>query len=99
MFLNLPKISAFPFESHPFTISTVAGSKGEKELVFLIKARQGFTGRLRDAARDASGSRKTVNVILDGPYGSPPDLSPFSTVVLMAGQCLLCPSIYWKVTS
>ncbi|KAF8512481.1 ferric reductase NAD binding domain-containing protein [Gautieria morchelliformis] len=85
MFVNLPSISTLPFESHPFTISTVAESKGEKELVFLIKARNGLTGRLRDVAREASGSTKKINVILDGPYGSPPDLSPFSTVVLMAG--------------
>ena len=92
MFLFLPDISTLPFETHPFTISTVTSSfengknKGEKELVFLIKARGGLTGRLRDVAKDMSG--KGVNVVLDGPYGSPPDLSPFSTVILVAGMCL-----------
>jgi ferric-chelate reductase len=93
MFLTFPGISTLPFESHPFTISNVASSseivknKGERELVFLIKARNGLTGRLRNVAKDNSG--KIINVVLDGPYGSPPDLSPFSTVILIAGTCFL----------
>lgn len=90
MFLTLPKISTLPIESHPFTISSLpstenVNNKGEKELVFLIKARNGLTGRLRDAAREMSSGRN-VKVILDGPYGSPPDLSHFSTVMLFSGK-------------
>ncbi|KIJ53374.1 hypothetical protein M422DRAFT_202279 [Sphaerobolus stellatus SS14] len=87
MFITLPDISSLPIESHPFTISSVdskiGGNIGEKELVFIIRARDGFTARLRDVARDHSG--KSVNVILDGPYGAPPNLASFETVILIAG--------------
>lgn len=89
MFVTLPRVSTLPIESHPFTIASVASSKnvdnkGEKELVFLIKARSGVTGRLRDVARESAG--KNIDVIIDGPYGSPPDLSHFSTVMLFSGE-------------
>lgn len=96
MFVTVPEVSRLPFESHPFTISSVF-EKGscERELVFIIKARDGFTARLKDAAMEAGvdelgyGLRKSVKVILDGPYGIPPDLSGYKTVVLFAGECSL----------
>jgi ferric-chelate reductase len=93
MFVTIPEISRLPFESHPFTISSVADPKNdEREIVFIIRARDGFTGRLRDAARDAGADRATegvgrkVNVILNGPYGTPPNLSGYETVIFFAGK-------------
>jgi ferric-chelate reductase len=50
--------------------------------VFLIRARQGFTGRLRKLA---AAGQATVPAYIDGPYGCPPDLKRFSTCVLFAG--------------
>ncbi|KAG6860264.1 hypothetical protein C0995_013508 [Termitomyces sp. Mi166 len=52
-----------------------------KTLTFLIRVRSGFTKRLLHA----SGGTQELKVILDGPYGSPPSLQGFDTVVLVAG--------------
>ena len=91
MFVSLPDISHLPIESHPFTIasidSTMGQNLGERELVFIIRGRNGFTGRLRDVARDHSG--RNVNVVLDGPYGCPPNLASFETVVLISGKYII----------
>jgi len=75
-----------PFEAHPFTISSIpedGGDTKECDVVFLIRGRSGFTQRLREHAASDSGSR--VPAFLDGPYGCPPDLRPFTTCVLIAG--------------
>ncbi|CDO76208.1 hypothetical protein BN946_scf184819.g8 [Trametes cinnabarina] len=51
------------------------------ELTFLINVREGFTKRV---ARVAEKGEK-VKVLVDGPYGSPPNLDNDDTVVLIAG--------------
>lgn len=97
-YLILPTVSSLPFEAHPFTIasfdsSLLADTKntdtalGEsarysKELVFLINVRGGFTKRLRRIAAENG----TVKVLVDGPYGSAPDLRGYDTLVLIAGR-------------
>jgi ferric-chelate reductase len=50
---------------------------------FLIRGREGFTGRLREHARDKKTA--TVPAFVDGPYGCPPDLTQYSTCILIAG--------------
>jgi ferric-chelate reductase len=88
-YLVLPGVSTLPTEAHPFTIASAPhsfdGTPGpaEKELVFVVRTRDGFTGRLRERARDG---KFEVQALVDGPYGTPPDLSGYSTVVLIAGQ-------------
>ncbi|KAI0049652.1 hypothetical protein FA95DRAFT_1488950 [Auriscalpium vulgare] len=88
-YVTLPTISTFPTEAHPFTIATIADSvKGEervdgKDVVFLIRARNGFTRRLRDYA--AENGTSSVPALVDGPYGCPPSLASFSTCVLISG--------------
>ncbi|KAI0266559.1 ferric reductase NAD binding domain-containing protein [Gloeopeniophorella convolvens] len=52
-----------------------------KDLVFVVQAREGFTKRLGDMAR-TGGSLK---VFIDGPYGAPPRLFGYDTVVFVAG--------------
>ncbi|KAG5718867.1 putative ferric reductase transmembrane component [Termitomyces sp. T112] len=52
-----------------------------KTLTFLIRVRSGFTKRLLHAFSQTP----EMKVILDGPYGSPPSLRDFETVVLIAG--------------
>ncbi|EKM59392.1 uncharacterized protein PHACADRAFT_169942 [Phanerochaete carnosa HHB-10118-sp] len=88
-YVILPTVSALPTEAHPFTIASIPDSldtKGEskdRDVVFLIRAREGFTGRLRDLA--ANSGVCTVPAIVDGPYGCPPDLTQFTTSILIAG--------------
>ncbi|KAI0051367.1 iron reductase [Auriscalpium vulgare] len=59
----------------------VTPSSHGKDLVFIIKAREGFTKRLGDIA-DGQG---TLKVFVDGPYGAPPRLQGFDTTVYIAG--------------
>ena len=83
-YLSLPSISTFPFESHPFTISTIdADSKSDDStLVFLLRVQRGFTQKLlKEASSDT-----TYKVFVNGPYGSPPFLIGYQTVVLIAGS-------------
>ena len=106
-FLTMPGVSTLPFESHPFTIANADISRegteevnekslaqnedphpsSGKDLVFLVNTREGFTKRLMDIAR-TGGSLK---VFVDGPYGAPPRLEGFHTVVLIAGALHVFP--------
>jgi len=86
-YLSFPSISTLPFESHPFTISTIHAdsSSGDSVLVFLLQVRRGFTPKLlKDASLD-----QTCKVFLNGPYGSPPLLMGYQTVILIAGLFIL----------
>jgi ferric-chelate reductase len=84
-YITVPSVSRLPLESHPFTIASTAGpnSKGENTLMFLIRQRNGFTNHLLARARSCPGDQ--LNVYIDGPYGSPPDLKRFTTCILIAG--------------
>ncbi|RDB22637.1 putative ferric reductase transmembrane component [Hypsizygus marmoreus] len=85
-YVILPSISTLPTEAHPFSIASIpepCNEAGEVDVVFLIRGRTGFTQRLKNhATRHGTG---TVSALLDGPYGYPPDLRPFSTCILIAG--------------
>ncbi|TFK43398.1 FAD-binding domain-containing protein [Crucibulum laeve] len=85
-YVILPTISTLPVEAHPFSIASIpelVGASDDNNVVFLIRGKGGFTQRLRDhATRNAIS---TVPALLDGPYGCPPDLRPFSTCILIAG--------------
>ena len=89
-YVILPSISTLPTEAHPFTIARIPGAldgsdgHGEKDVIFLVRGRSGFTARLREHA-SAKGAASSVPAFIDGPYGSPPDLRQFSTCVLFAG--------------
>jgi len=86
-YVSFPSVSAFPFESHPFTISTIDSTSGDNVLVFLIGVHNGFTKRLLQETQTSSD--KTYKVFLNGPYGSPPLLMGYQTVILIAGSFLL----------
>jgi ferric-chelate reductase len=83
VFLTLPGVSKMPFESHPFTIASIRDDKNQ-DLVFTIRVMDGFTRRLHKHAVGNPG--KPVMVLVDGPYGTPPAVNTFSTVVLLAGK-------------
>ncbi|KIJ06187.1 hypothetical protein PAXINDRAFT_92374 [Paxillus involutus ATCC 200175] len=98
-YIIMPSVSTLPFEAHPFSISSIDSplfqrhgddnsENGEeptaaywKELVFLVNVRSGFTKRLKEVA----ARNETIKVLLDGPYGSSPDLGAYDTSVLIAG--------------
>jgi NAD(P)H-flavin reductase len=103
--LTMPTVSAMPYEAHPFTICNIPrntsleeklhgskmSAKGENDLVFLIKVRNGFTKRLHDSVeqlRDVDG-KAAFPVHIDGPYGSPPDVNVYEHVILIAGETSL----------
>jgi ferric-chelate reductase len=87
VFLTLPGISTLLFESHPFTIASIRRptAQGHKNqpLVFVIRAMNGFTRHLYNYA--VSYPHKPVTVLVDGPYGRPPSVNSYSSVVLLAG--------------
>lgn len=86
-YIMLPSISTLPIESHPFTIASIPElhtNTEDKSVVFLIRGRSGLTLRLRNHA--AQNGANTIPAFLDGPYGYPPDLRPFTTCILIAGQ-------------
>lgn len=91
-YVILPSVSTLPTEAHPFTIASIPKKlegTDDKEVVFLIRGRSGFTRRLKDhASRNGEGSN-TVPALLDGPYGCPPNLNTFTTCVLIAGEWLI----------
>ena len=84
VYLSFPSIS---FESHPFTISTIYDdSKSDSStLVFILRVQRGFTQKLHKEA----SSDMTYKVFLNGPYGSPPLLIGYQTVILIAGSFIL----------
>ncbi|KAG8760253.1 hypothetical protein FRC14_003551, partial [Serendipita sp. 396] len=89
VFLILPTVSNIPFEAHPFTIANIPerdqrGNKSsETDLVFYIRAMDGFTRKLYEYAQAHNGG--TVPALVDGPYGVPPPIHSFTTVILIAG--------------
>jgi predicted ferric reductase len=83
-YITLPKISGTPLEGHPFTISTIETKSSQRsELKFLIQDRRGkgFTRRLYDS----DGTSTIGNVLVDGPYSTPPRLVGYDAVLLIAG--------------
>jgi NAD(P)H-flavin reductase len=85
VYISMPSLR--PFELHPFTIANAANldePAGNRRLTFLIKAHGGFSRSLQKAAaKDAQAGRKR-RVFLMGPWGMPPDLLQYETVVLIA---------------
>ncbi|TFK76030.1 hypothetical protein BDN72DRAFT_362236 [Pluteus cervinus] len=85
-YLTLPTISKIPTEAHPFSIANIptpSDDNKDTDVVFLVKARGGFTRHLREHA--ARNGVCKVPAYLDGPYGCAPDLRMYSTVILLAG--------------
>ncbi|KAJ6102670.1 hypothetical protein N7486_005097 [Penicillium sp. IBT 16267x] len=95
--LSIPKLGLG--QSHPATILSIPSSHNN-DLVFLLRARRGFTRRLLHSAQSSSANllektedARTVQVpgqylsLLGGPYGgSHGDFAAFDTVLLVAGS-------------
>jgi ferric-chelate reductase len=89
VFLQFPFMA--PFQSHPFTIAS-SPSSSSGELTFVVRAHKGFTRRLYRRARSqlptssVPSQEKPLTVLLDGPYGAPPNFLQYDTMVLIAGS-------------
>jgi ferric-chelate reductase len=96
-YLTIPGLSTF--DAHPFTISTIDAPPRSKKslnhfdkeksidpfdeskkLTFLIRVHKGFTKLVRNAVQDD----ESMKIFFDGPYGEPPLLKGFETVILIA---------------
>ncbi|TGZ82647.1 hypothetical protein EX30DRAFT_137149 [Ascodesmis nigricans] len=77
--------SLVPFQSHPFTITSLPT---DGSLEFVVRAQSGGTGRFHLHACDLLPPRtdETQTVFIDGPYGRMRPLEQFDTVVLIAGS-------------
>jgi predicted ferric reductase len=89
IFLSIPRIA--PFQSHPFTIAS-SPSAETKELVFVVRAHAGFSRKLLNRAisqlptTSKPAKERPLVVILDGPYGHPPNYLQYDTLILVAGS-------------
>lgn len=91
-FVMAPGVANLPWEAHPFTPSTIphtidGSSDRDAKLDFIIRGRDGFTGKLLKyaIANETSGASQSKTFIVDGPYGQPPNLGVFDTTILIAG--------------
>jgi len=84
-FLSVPELR--PFEMHPFTIANASSGTSHQQserMTMLIKAHSGFSKSLHKAALKHSDSPKQFRAFLTGPWGMPPDLLHYDTVILIA---------------
>lgn len=80
-YVCFPELSVW--QSHPFT---TISSPGSKTLSFIIRAQSGVTARLLTWACDPANLKKTISVVLTGPYGpSPLEGSSSKNILAIAG--------------
>jgi NAD(P)H-flavin reductase len=85
VYISVPTLR--PFEVHPFTIANDCINRApieERKLTMLIKAHGGFSRSLQKAAMKDAQSARQRRVFLLGPWGIPPDVLHYETVVLIA---------------
>lgn len=85
IYISIPTLR--PFELHPFTIANIPNPEepsGERKMTLLIKAHHGFSRSLQKAATKDSQNERKRRVFLNGPWGMPPDVLHYETVVLIA---------------
>ncbi|KAJ7737766.1 iron reductase [Mycena maculata] len=85
-----------PKDTDPGAASEKASSEGgyasegarHPRLMFILRVREGFTKRLLESAlarSDGNGVNQHFKALVDGPYGSPPTVKGFQTVVFICG--------------
>lgn len=84
-YISIPNLR--PLELHPFTIANSCNqtqSDSQRPLTMVVKAQSGFSRSLLNAAGSPNRVDRTFRIFLSGPWGSPPDLRGFESVVLIA---------------
>ncbi|KAI7221035.1 hypothetical protein KC333_g1982 [Hortaea werneckii] len=85
VYLSIPRLR--PFEIHPFTIASISEQRRDavsSTLTLIIKAHKSFSRSLHKAAIGSVTGGRTYRAFLNGPWGTPPDLSHYETVMLLA---------------
>lgn len=85
--LSIPKLSPVP---HPFTI--VPGSD-EDELRLMVKASGKFTKSLADVCASNALIGEQQQIKLEGPYGSPPSMFGWHSVIFVLGGVGVTPGL------
>lgn len=82
-YVLLPTLSKLPFETHPFTAANIPG---DSEASFIIRVRDGMTGRMKAMIDGAGTEVVEVTGRLEGPYGSAKSLKGAKGVIIFAGK-------------
>ncbi|KAI7232191.1 hypothetical protein KC330_g6019 [Hortaea werneckii] len=85
VYLSIPRLR--PFEIHPFTIASVSEQRHDavsSTLTLIIKVHKGFSRSLHKVAIGSETRERAYRAFLNGPWGTPPDLSHYETVALLA---------------
>ncbi|KAJ2898603.1 Arginine--tRNA ligase cytoplasmic [Zalerion maritima] len=87
IYLWMPEIG--PIEAHPYTIAcrhqAVDGCCCNS-VQLVIRAHKGFSRRVHDRASGAERKDRMVKAFLSGPYGAPPQVEIFETLVLISAS-------------
>ncbi|TKA30022.1 hypothetical protein B0A50_02741 [Salinomyces thailandicus] len=87
VYLSMPRLR--PFEVHPFTIANAPQTRqggNSSSLTLVIKAHKGFSKSLHKAAITSVVQDRSYKAFLSGPWGMPPNLLHYDTVVLIAAS-------------
>jgi hypothetical protein len=102
VYLIIPRIGIL--ENHPFTIANVPKSTttddGSGCIELYIKVHSGFTRRLHSACQQLSSPR-AFRTFISGPWGTPPSINRFESLVFMAtgnGASFTIPLFHKAVT-
>lgn len=71
------------WQSHPFTIIDSALNKDETTIY--IKTKSGVTKRINKELSKHPGSKKTIRISVEGPYGHRAPMEKYDTAMLLAG--------------
>jgi len=83
IYISIPAVGFVEF--HPFTIANEPKNishGGTRSINLYIKAHSGFTDRLQRKAQ-RSAEEKPLRVFISGPWGIPPSVEAFETVILI----------------
>ena len=84
IYISIPSLA--PVENHPFTIVNIPemnDSHTEQNLELYIKVRQGITKKLAKRC-DTFASEFQFRAFLSGPWGQPPSIDRFESLILLA---------------
>jgi len=83
IYISIPSIGFVEF--HPFTIANEPNDTGTRSINLYIKAHSGFTRRLERKAQ-GSAAGKLLRIFISGPWGVPPSVEAFETVILIGAS-------------
>lgn len=74
------------WQSHPFTaLPMTDAATGKSKILLLARVRKGITKKLARELAAATDMKKTIPVLIDGPYGHKAPMHQYNTAILIAG--------------